>query len=240
MNYTDICSIEKIIADWKDIPEAHKELNERFEGMVNNTPYLRLHRDWVQDNVFGFGERSFHWMWLLLIDEMPNDFNFLEIGVFRGQVISLIRLISNVVGKQPNIYGITPLDSTDGVWESNYEQDLKTIHDKFDLGETYNIIKGLSTDEKIITEANERQYDIVYIDGGHSYDVVKADLANYLPMIKIGGYLVTDDSAKKYKMPFNYFSGIDDVSRVVDEVLPNDSFKELFNVVHNRVFQKIK
>jgi hypothetical protein len=29
------------------------------------------------------------------------------------------------------------------------------------------------------------------------------------------------------------------VSKAVDEVLPNEHFKELFSVVHNRVFKKV-
>jgi hypothetical protein len=36
-------------------------------------------------------------------------------------------------------------------------------------------------------------FDYVYIDGEHSYDAVMRDLTNYLPKVKVGGYLIGDD-----------------------------------------------
>jgi cephalosporin hydroxylase len=80
---------------------------------------------------------------------------------------------------------------------------------------------------------------MVYIDGGHSYEVVQSDLKNYAPMVKPGGYLIVDDCCHKYNLPPGYFPGIESVSKAVDEVLPNEQFKELFSVVHNRVFQRV-
>src|SRR5437867_8857080 len=55
---------------------------------------LREHRAYfhnVPQNRRGFGEDAFHTMWYLLLEEFEPA-NFLEIGVFRGQVISLVAL----------------------------------------------------------------------------------------------------------------------------------------------------
>jgi hypothetical protein len=39
----------------------------------------------------------------------------------------------------------------------------------------------------------DEYFDYVYIDGEHSYDAVMRDLTNYLPKVKVGGYLIGDD-----------------------------------------------
>lgn len=227
--------IQDIIEAWKDTPESHKRLHELFVDKTNETPHLKSLRDWVEVSIFGFGERSFYWMWKLICDTLSKDFNFLEIGVFRGQTLALIRTLQ----PDANIYGVTPLDGTDGHWESDYKSDIELIHDKFNLKQP-NIIKGLSNDQLVIKEAfGNSDYDIVYIDGGHSYDIVKQDLFNYPHMVKQGGYLVIDDCCHKYQIPSGMFPGIETVSKAVDEWFPNEDFKELFSLVHIRVFQRI-
>ena len=232
--------LQQVKEFWKDDRSIHADINETFTRLVNADPELKAFRDFVEGNndtpvkIFGFGERSFLWMWKLLVDEMPPNFKFLEIGVFRGQVLALIRILS----KTASIAGITPLDSTGGHWDSDYEADIKLLHETFKLSQP-DIIKGLSTDPDIIEKA-KGTYDIIYIDGGHEYEVAKSDIINYSPFVKVGGYLVIDDCANKYDLPYGYFRGIESVSRAVDEHLPNEEFKEIFSVVHNRIFQRVK
>lgn len=226
-------TLDELIESWKDTPESHKTIHLKFCELTNNTPHLKALRDWIEVSIFGFGERSFYWMWKLIADTQKPNFTFLEIGVFRGQTLALIQTLQ----PKAKIYGITPLDSTDGHWESNYKHDIEYLHDTFNLKHP-NIIKGLSTEPDIITEANKRKYDIVYIDGGHTYDVVKQDITNYSAMVKQGGYLVIDDCCHKYQIPHGMFAGIESVSKAVDE-WNQEGFKELFSVVHIRVFKKL-
>lgn len=226
-------TIEELIQGWKDTPESHQKIHNLFCEKTNNTPRLKALRDWVEVSIFGFGERSFYWMWKLICDKHKSMFSFLEIGVFRGQTLALIQTLQ----QKAKIYGITPLDATDGHWQSNYEADIKHIHNTFNLKQPI-IIKGLSTDPKIILKAKKRKYDIVYIDGGHSYEVVKSDLLHYPNMVKQGGYLVIDDCCNKYQIPNGMFPGIETVSKAVDEWYPNEQFTELFSVVHIRVFKR--
>lgn len=219
---------------WQDTEESHKRINELFTENVNANPELKAYRDWIESKIFGFGERSFLWMWKLLIDRVPEA-DFLEIGVFRGQILGLIRMLS----PHAKITGITPLTSEGGHWESDYAADIKYLHDSFNLPQP-EIIKGLSTDPEVIGQAAKNRYDIIYIDGGHSYEVAKSDVFLYSSFVKVGGYLVIDDCAHKYKMPDGYFRGIEQVSKAVDELLPNDYYKEVFSVMHNRVFKRIR
>lgn len=227
---------------WQDSQEAHQAINNLFLGEVNNHPELKGHRDWVEQNIFGFGERSFHWLHKLLVDEMPKDFTFLEVGVFRGQVLSLYKLLADSQGKKVSRYGITPLDGTDGHWESNYTEDIKTIHKQFKLKQDYKILHGLSTDPEIVKQAQEIPVDILYIDGGHTYEVVQSDLRNYPQLVKQGGYLVIDDACNNMNMPFGFFQGIEPVTRAVLEWEKTESgkgFEFLFNVVHNKIYRKL-
>lgn len=228
-------NLKEAVALWSDTPDAHKALNEAFTENVNANPKLKGYRDWIEEKIFGFGERSFLWMWKLIVDELPTDFNFLEIGVFRGQILGAIRMLA----PKAKVTGITPLTSEGGHWESDYAADIALLHKTFKLKQP-KIIKGLSTDAEVIEQAGKDMYDAIYIDGGHSYDVAKSDIYKYSSFVKVGGYLVIDDCANKYNLPEGYFKGIDEVSRAVDELLPNDYYRELFSVVHNRVFQRIK
>lgn len=235
-------TIKEVQSIWRDDPLIHKKINEHFTERVNADPKLKEYRDWIESKIFGFGERSFLWMWKLIIDAVPNHTklhtgnpSFLEIGVFRGQILGLIRMLS----PEASITGITPLDSTGDHWESDYAADIKLLHDTFELKQP-NIIKGLSTDEAVKAEASKESYDIVYVDGGHSYEVARHDVYQYSSFVKVGGYLVIDDCANKYNLPDGYFRGIEPVSRAVDELLPNEYYKEVFNVMHNRIFKRIK
>ncbi len=236
-------SIEEVKNLWRDDENIAKELHEGFIARVNAVPELDNHRSFVEQNVFGFGERSFHWMWNLIIKEMPADFTFLEIGVFKGQTLSLCKLLAGMQGKKVKRYGVTPLSTEGGVWESDYKRDIKYIHDHFKLPNDYQLLIGVSEDAAIVNMANELRLDILYIDGGHEERHVENDLKHYAPLVKIGGYMVIDDACNTFQMPFGYFCGIDTVTRVVDRTLPpatpSKDWEFCFSIVHNRVYKRI-
>lgn len=55
-------------------------------------------------------------------------------------------------------------------------------------------IIGNSRDPEIIARP-KGPFDLVIIDGDHSYEAVKEDVKNYLPKLRKGGFLVLHDSA---------------------------------------------
>ncbi len=223
---------------WQNTAEYHKSIHEGFIAKVNGIPELKSHRDFVETNIFGFGERSFQWLWWLLIKEMPASFTFMEIGVFKGQILSIVRMIADMQEKKVVRYGVTPLSNIGGVWESDYEADIKFIHDQFKIKKDYKIIKGDSTDPETIKAAEGIELDILYIDGGHTYEIAHSDIVNYSPLVKVGGYLVIDDCCNDLSMPFGYFQGIESVTRAVNDLLPNPYFEFVFSVVHIKVFRR--
>lgn len=214
-----------------------------FTDMVNQDLQLKAYRDWVEQNHYGFGERCFLHMWKLIVDDMPDEFTFCEIGVFRGQILGLIEMLAARTDKKVKRVGISPLDSSDGHWESDYEADIKRLHDTFGIKSDYEIIHGHSQEYWVIKKAQEMSFDIMYIDGGHAYEMVIADLENYDRLVKRGGYLVIDDCNNHIEMPDGYFRGIGSVSAAVDEryppFTPSDKWELQLNLVHNRVLKRI-
>ncbi|PKP81497.1 MAG: hypothetical protein CVT79_10460 [Alphaproteobacteria bacterium HGW-Alphaproteobacteria-18] len=57
----------------------------------------------------------------------------------------------------------------------------------------YTLIKHLSTEPDAMQKAATRKYDVLVIDGDHSYAGVKTDFENYAPLVRVGGYIILDD-----------------------------------------------
>jgi len=220
------------------------ELVKDYTDKVNADKELKAYRDFIEANAFGFGERCFLWMWNDIVARLPQEFTFMEIGVFRGQILALVSLLAERHGKKVRRIGITPLDTSDGHWESDYEADIIRLHDVFNIKDDYELIRLDSTNPNAIKLASQNPPDVLYIDGGHTYEVVKSDLTHYIPILKVGGTLVIDDCNNAIPMPWGYFQGIQSVSLAVDEVLPREGsteyWKHELNLVHNRVLTKLK
>src|SRR6516162_1884799 len=71
---------------------------------------LREHRAYFAEHGRGFGEEAFHSMWYLLLREF-RPATALEIGVFRGQVISLWALIARMIDLSLTIRCISPFSA---------------------------------------------------------------------------------------------------------------------------------
>jgi hypothetical protein len=234
-------NLEFYKTNWQDTPEYHQQIHESFCENVNNVEWLKEHRDFVENHVFGFGERSFHWFWKILVDEMPSTFSFCEIGVFKAQVLSLIKMLASATGRQVTRYGVTPLDTSGGVWESDYKSDIEFIHNKFFVPKDYIILHGRSDNQEIIAQAQDKApYDIVYIDGDHSRAGIDNDMLYYAPMAKRGGYLIIDDACCDMRMPFGFFQGITNVTDSVVEYMngQGENWEFICNVVHLRVYKR--
>ncbi len=58
------------------------------------------------------------------------------------------------------------------------------------LSENVRLVEGDSTDPEIIAIAKELgPYDFLFIDGGHTYEIARADWNNYSPMVRPGGLI---------------------------------------------------
>jgi len=195
----------------------------------------------------GFGELAFAWNWKLLVDAMPAEgFKFLEVGVYKGRVLGLVGLCAQRAGRSVKLHGVTPLcnigDKYSRYDESNYFGDIYGALGKCGVGaDSLKLHIGLSQDPAILRDvAADGPYDCVFIDGCHDYDVVVEDIKAYLPLVKVGGYFVMDDSSLYIEKPYGQFLGHPDVSRAAKEYLtPAFGVQHIVAVGHNQVWQRV-
>ncbi len=230
-------TIKKLEAEWEDTEQYHQYIKDLFEKLVNENELLKAHRDFIEKNGYGFGERAFWWAWKLICYEINAPIpRLLEIGVYKGSTLSLCRLLKPVAA----IYGITPLNTSGDYPEFDYKGDIEGIHNHFNQQQPY-ICEAYSNSDKAITHAKEVQpFDCIYIDGDHSYDGVTADLVNYSPMVKQGGFLVMDDACSDMKMPWGFFQGHEPVTSATLDFMKEhgDDWEFITNVVHLRIYRR--
>lgn len=122
-----------------------------------------------------------------------------EIGIFKGRMSSML------VERHPmTLYMIDP-------WSSDYDDTYKDTGDfhaglsLHDQNRYYRMAKDAvqGFDAHIVRKfssqaANDFEdgfFDLVFIDGDHSYRGVKEDIENYAPKVKKGGYIGGHDYA---------------------------------------------
>lgn len=243
-------TINNICEYYKDDPLVHTKIWNSFKYLVNNFPMLKAHRDWVVQNNWGYGNKSFWWEFNILTQSMPRNFKFLEIGVFKGSTLSLMSMLNNIHKKNGYIYGITPLTNAGDKYsihpDVNYEECIQQIYATFNLdAEDLYILEGFSNDINIIARIQkEGPFNIIYIDGCHDYEVVVSDIENYKNMIVPGGYMVIDDASNDLNIPddliYMNWKGLPDVTNAVNDTIAKDlNFKMIFAVGHNKIFKKL-
>jgi len=203
---------------------------------------LKKHRGYFSQYQRGFGEDAFHVMWWMLFREF-RPARFLEIGVYRGQTISLAALLQRMLGIDGCVTGISPFspagDSVSRYGASvDYLQDTQLNFRAFNLSNP-ELLRAYSTDQIASECIRQGEWDAFYIDGNHDYEVAKADWSVCSASIRHGGIIVLDDSAlgTAYKPPRFATAGHPGPSRLATEIDP-EGFSEILRVGHNRVFQK--
>jgi hypothetical protein len=202
---------------------------------------VREHRAYFCDDDRGFGEDAFHYMWYLLFREFRPT-AALEIGVYRGQTITLWKLLSRTFGYECHVGCVSPFDASNDTVSTysekiDYYTDTVTNHKHFALP-LPEFCRSRSTDPEAFAFINARRWDLIYIDGSHDYEVVRSDMRASMAAIRPGGLIVLDDSAlfTDYRPPIFATAGHPGPSRSADEV-DGSRLVELLGVGHNRVFQ---
>jgi len=141
----------------------------------------------------------------------------LEIGVFRGDFLaSIIQHCSIQSIEAVDLFeGETCSGDSDGnnVTYYNVGQSFLELSEKY---KESSIVKLYASDSCTYLEKQPSQkYDIIYLDGDHSYEGVKKDLRSAYLKIKDGGYLMGHDyEMNKEKAKNHYEFG---VKQAVDE-----------------------
>ncbi|HEY5298463.1 MAG TPA: class I SAM-dependent methyltransferase [Verrucomicrobiae bacterium] len=181
-------------------------------------------------------------MWFLLFREFQPE-SFLEIGVFRGQTLSLAALLARHFQLNCFIQGISPF-SPAGDTVSKYRRDVEYYYDTLKNFVHFNLpppalLKAFSTDDSAKKVVASRAWSFIYIDGNHDYEIARADWELCAAHLQPGGLIVLDDSGltTKYAPPIFATAGHPGPSRLAQE-FDRQKFREILQVGHNRVFQK--
>lgn len=204
--------------------------------------YLKHHRRYFTEHQRGFGEDAFHVMWhALLANGKPRS--FLEIGVFRGQTLSLASLCAQRSGFPCLVCGISPFSSSGDSVSSysdrvDYWEDTLKNFSHFGLPKP-ELVRGLSTDPGVWDIVGQQRWEVIYIDGNHDYEIAKSDVLHASKNLSLGGTMVLDDSGlyTSYQAPPFASRGHPGPSRLANE-MGALGFVEVLQVGHNRIFRK--
>ena len=226
------------------------EINRnKIYNIMNGYFYYHLPFSIIQHRVYftkefrGFGEDAFHSMWYLLLSEFKPK-NCLEIGVYRGQIISLWSLISKHLNYKIEVSALAPFKSAndrDSKYLENidYYNDTKRNHDYFNLNQPQYCVE-YSTSENAKKFLQSKKWDLIFIDGSHDYEVVESDFDISLKNLSDDGFIVLDDSSLYFdfqQKKFGGFTGLPGPSKVAKDIAMKKM--QFFGAVgHNNIFCK--
>lgn len=204
--------------------------------------WLKDHRTYFSSDNRGFGEDAFHAAWKDIIETFRPK-SALEIGVYRGQTLSLWQLIAEKRNMTIEIWGASPLsnigDSVSEYIHINYEADIAKNFAFFGL-KPPKLFQTKSTERVFSEFIRKRKWDLIYIDGNHDFEVVYSDYMLALANLELGGILCLDDSSLYLDFPImGQFKGHSGPSQVVSKFAMTD-LNYLMTVGHNNFFQKVR
>jgi hypothetical protein len=205
------------------------------------SPVLKNHKHYYEQALRGYGEKAFHSLWFLLFDHFRPK-QVLEIGVYRGQTVTLWSLLSREIGFPCKVHALSPFadagDSVSSYAAIDYVSDINEHCQEFNI-DMPALCKSYSTADEAAQYISSHRWDLIYIDGNHDYDVASHDWTLCSKNLSAGGIIVMDDSAvgTDFHPPCFATAGHPGPSRVVSEFAGRD-FIELPGAGHNRVFQK--
>lgn len=256
----------EVTAGYRNTAEGNDEVHRKLSAATLADPLLHHHRKHVEENALGFGDPAFHAMWAVLLDAAVGRFGevrALEIGVFKGQIISLWSLLARERNHRIKISALTPLagqpmpygrirrwlhyrldrkfrervDNGDFYAAEDYERIIRDHfgHHRLDFSQVQ-LHRGYSTDPAVLARMEGETYHLVYVDGDHTLAGSRHDFATFGPTVVPGGWLVADDAG--CDLPGNAFwKGHAAVSEAARD-LPGLGFTNVLNVGHNRVYQR--
>lgn len=261
-------SFEQFVDNYRSTAEHNDYVFRQLAELAWADPNLSAHRRHIEQNNLGFGDAAFHAMWLRLLDHASRQFHTiraLEIGVFKGQVISLWAMIAKQWKIDLQISAITPLSGNPippsklaiflrKCFNSKFREQLRNgnFYEQADylniitqLFERFNVnigsvrlYHGLSTDQLILEKVGSATFHIVYVDGDHTFQGALHDFKTFGPKIVKGGWLVADDAA--CDLPGTAFwKGHEAVSEAA-KILPSIGFRNILNVGHNRIYERVE
>ncbi|MDX1414531.1 MAG: class I SAM-dependent methyltransferase [Candidatus Promineifilaceae bacterium] len=171
-----------------------------------------------------------------ILDLIPEGSVCAEIGVWRGDFSKkmLKRKPAKLHLIDPWLYIPDYKDRIYGNTNNNNQERMDRIYqavcDEFAKSPAVIIHRTMS--DVAVNEFPNDYFDLIYIDGNHSYEYVKNDIELYLPKMKVGTYVTGDD----YLFDRCPNGG---PKRAVDEIVAEGKVR-LISIINNQfILQKI-
>jgi methyltransferase family protein len=259
-------TFEQLVADYRNTAEHNDAVHEHLTAATWADPTLAAHRQHVEVAKLGFGDPAFHSMWAALLGAAGKRFGSvraLEIGVFKGQVISLWALLARMYRLDVEVSALGPLagqprprstlvtriryrlsrrfreqiDNANFYADEDYGAIIRAhfAHHLLDFGQV-TLYRGFSTDPVVLKDLERETFHIVYVDGDHSYEGALHDFKTFASKIPVGGWLIADDAGNDLPGT-KFWKGHAAVTRAV-QIMPSLGFRNVLNVGHNRIFER--
>ncbi len=135
-----------------------------------------------------------------------RDLSILEIGSLFGINLAILYETCRNFFETIHLTAIDPLDGYYGEQATDLVTHVPITREMFEHNlrkvdvplEDVTLIQGLSTDEKVLADVGLKQYNLLVIDGDHTYGGVKFDFDHYLAAVDVGGYIIFDDYSTEH------------------------------------------
>ena len=158
-----------------------------------------------------------------LIKELGDnsDKTMIEIGSFVGEsTVLFAQSFKKVIAVDPFLADYDPLDPTSYLFE--FKNVYETYLDR--TGAHENIQTIVSTSDDAVKKLGGLKYDFIYIDGLHTYDGVKTDIINYLPLVKKGGVIGGHDYTDQHEHLVGVYKAVNEMFGKPDKVFKDNSW----------------
>jgi predicted O-methyltransferase YrrM len=171
---------------------------------------------WMRDQVSTEGL-------LDLIKELGDNSEktMIEIGSFVGEsTVLFAQSFKKVIAIDPFEADYDPQDPTSYLFE--FDNVYQTYLDRITVYS--NIETIVDTSDNAVKELNSETYDFVYIDGLHTYEGVKTDITNYLPLVKKGGVIGGHDYTNQIPHLVGVYDAVNEMFGQPDKVFGDNSW----------------
>ena len=158
-----------------------------------------------------------------LIKELGDnsDKTMIEIGSFVGEsTVLFAQSFKEVIAIDPFLADYDPADPTSYLFE------FKNVHQTYldRTGDHKNIKTIVSTSNDALDQLKGLKFDFIYIDGLHTYEGVKTDITNYLPLVKEGGVIGGHDYTQSMPHLIGVYNAVNEMFGQPDKVFQDNSW----------------
>jgi predicted O-methyltransferase YrrM len=196
---------------------------------LNWNEFLRIARHFKKDDMGSFAERGYLFQ---LASDLPPDAQVVEVGSWMGA--STCFIAGGLKGERAKILAVDNFQGLstcgeDAAWYSRHFRSLGTQSTLEIFRENFASLGFSSRSEPVVSdslaaaqklEAQRGTIDFVFIDGDHSYEACRNDIAAWTPFVKRGGVIAFHD----------FGSRADGVTRAIFEAIKHQRFAEIVGV----------